>query len=104
VLDPNDNYYEVGRTTANADGAFGVSFEPEVPGMYEVIATFEGSNAYFGSHATIYLTVEDAPSSPPEPTPPPESIADMYFIPAVIGIIIAIVIVGALVLIALRKR
>jgi outer membrane protein assembly factor BamB len=104
VLDPNNNYYEVGRTTADADGAFGYAFEPEVPGTYRIIATFEGSRSYYGSHATTYVNVEEAPAAAPEPTPPPESVADVFFVPAVAGIIIAIAIVGAIVLIALRKR
>jgi hypothetical protein len=79
VLDPNNNYYEVGRTTADADGTFGVTFEPEVPGTYKIIATFEGSGAYYGSHANTYVSVEEAPATA-EPTPPPESLADVYFV------------------------
>jgi outer membrane protein assembly factor BamB len=104
VLDPNNNYYEVGRTIADEDGFFSVQFEPEVPGKYTVIAEFEGSKAYYGSHAKTAVFVEEAPSPPTEPTPPPESIADIYFIPAVIGIIIAIVVVGAVIVLMQRKR
>jgi outer membrane protein assembly factor BamB len=104
VLDPNNNYYEVGRTTADEDGTFGLAFEPEVPGTYRVIATFEGSGAYYGSHSTTYINVEEAPVSTPDATPPPASLADVYFVPAVIAIIVAIVIGFALVLLALRKR
>jgi NADH:ubiquinone oxidoreductase subunit F (NADH-binding) len=72
--------------------------------MYEIIATFEGSGAYYGSHATTYINVEEAPPAQPETTPPPESIADIYFIPAVIGIIIAIIVVGAVIVLMQRKR
>ena len=42
VLDPNNNTYEVGRTTSDADGMFKLSFTPQVPGEYTVIASFAG--------------------------------------------------------------
>jgi hypothetical protein len=105
VLDPNNNYYEVGRTTSDANGLFSCAFTPEVPGKYTVIATFEGSESYWQSHAETALYVEEAPAATPEPTPTPASVADMYFLPVSIGMIIAIVIVLALlVLLLLRKR
>jgi len=105
VIDPNENCYEIGRTTSDVTGAFGYAFEPEVPGTYQIIATFEGSASYGSSSATTYITVEDAPAATPEPTPTPASIADLYFVPAVTGIIIAIIVVGLLLaLLLLRKR
>jgi len=51
VLDPNNNCYEVARATSDASGFFSAAFEPLVPGKYTVIATFEGSRAYYGSFA-----------------------------------------------------
>jgi outer membrane protein assembly factor BamB len=104
VLDPNNNYYEVARTTADEDGFFNVVFEPEVPGKYTVIAKFEGSEGYWPSHAKTGVYVEEASAPPPEHSTPPASIADIYLVPGIIGIIVAIAIVGALVLLALRKR
>ena len=105
VLDPNNNYYEVGRTTTDASGFFSCAFTPEVPGEYTIIATFAGSGAYWPSFAETAIGVEEAPASTPAPTPTPASIADMYFLPVSIGMIVAIIIVLALlVLILLRKR
>jgi len=105
VLDPNNNYYEVGRTTSDASGFFSCAFTPEVPGLYKIIATFAGSGAYYGSFAETAINVEEAPQPTPAPTPTPASVADMYFLPVSIGMIIAIVIVLALlVLMLLRKR
>ena len=104
VLDPNNNVYEVGRTTSDASGMFKLMFTPEVPGEYTVIATFEGSESYWPSFAETAIGVSEAPAATPAPTPMPESIADMYFVPAVIGIIVAIAIVGALLALMLRKR
>jgi hypothetical protein len=104
VLDPNNNCYEVARTTSDSSGSFGCTFEPEVPGFYKVIATFAGSEGYWGSSAETYLNVEEAPAATPEPTSPPASAADVYFIPGIAGIIVAIAVVGALIMLMLRKR
>jgi len=74
VLDPNNNIYEVGRTTSDITGAFGYAFEPPVPGLYKIIATFEGSASYGPSSAANYIHVDEAPSPAqpiePEPTEP----------------------------------
>jgi hypothetical protein len=32
TLDPNGNFYEIGRTTSDASGTYKLSFVPEVPG------------------------------------------------------------------------
>jgi len=104
VLDPNNNSYEVGRTTSDASGFFKMAFTPEVPGEYTIIASFEGSGAYYGSFAETGINVEEAPAATPEPTPMSTSAADLYFVPAVIGIIVAIIVVGLLLFLLLRKR
>jgi len=104
VLDPNGNCYEVGTATSDSSGFFSCDFVPMVPGKYTVIATFEGSGAYYGSFAESALYVEQAPSATAPPTPTPESIADVYFVPAVSGIIVAIIIVGALLALLLLRR
>ncbi len=104
VLDPNNNIYEIGRTTSDVTGAFGHVFEPLVPGTYQIFATFEGSNAYGPSSATTFITVEEAPAATAAPTPPPASVADAYFVPAVAGIIVVILVVGILIILMLRRR
>ena len=104
VLDPNGNCYEVGRTTSDASGLFSLGFVPEVPGDYTVIATFAGSESYYGSFAETALTVEESPAATPEPTPTPASAADLYFLPVSIAMIIAIVIVLVLLVLMFRKR
>jgi outer membrane protein assembly factor BamB len=104
VLDPNNNAYEVGRTTSDASGMFSVAFTPEVPGKYIIIASFEGSGAYYGSFAEAAINVEEAPVATPEPTPTPGSASDLYLVPGIVGIIVAIAVVGAILMLMLRKR
>jgi hypothetical protein len=84
---------------------FSCVFTPEVPGQYTVFATFAGSEGYWPSSAETSLFMEEAPQATPPPTPTPESVADMYFVPATAGIIVAIIAVGAvLIVLMLRKR
>jgi hypothetical protein len=104
VLDPNNNIYEVGRTTSDDSGFFSCEFAPEVPGKYKVVATFEGSGAYYGSFAETAVSVKEAPAATPEPTPTPVSAADLYLVPGIAGIIVAIAVVGAILMLMLRKR
>jgi outer membrane protein assembly factor BamB len=103
VLDPNNNAYEIGRTTSDVTGAFGFEFEPLVPGTYQIIATFEGSASYGPSFAITYLTVEEAPAATAAPTPTPAPMTDSYVIGFGSAAIIAIIIIGVLLLL-FRKR
>jgi outer membrane protein assembly factor BamB len=96
VLDPNNNYYEVGRATTDANGMFHCAFTPEVPGEYTIIATFEGSESYWPSFAETALFVEEAPPATPAPTPTPAPMTDTYITGFGIVIIVAIAIVGFL--------
>jgi hypothetical protein len=104
VVDPNDNCYEVGTTTSDTSGSYKLMFTPEVPGAYTVIATFEGSESYYGSYAETFIGVEDAPASTPAPAATPAPMTDTYVMGFGIGMIIAIVIVGLLLFLLLRKR
>jgi phage terminase large subunit-like protein len=101
VVDPNGNCYEVGRTTTDTSGMFKMTFTPEVPGEYTVVATFEGSESYWCSYAETAIGVSEAPAATPEPTPVPQAPVEMYFAVSTIAIIVAIAIVGLMIL---RKK
>jgi hypothetical protein len=101
VLDPNNNCYEVTRTNSDASGFFSVEFEPEVPGKYTVIATFAGSESYYGSSAETAVFVESAPQPTPTATPVPQEPVGTYFTISTALIIVAIAIVAFLLL---RRR
>jgi len=104
VFDPNSNIYEVGRTTSETDGTYKLMFTPEVPGEYTIIASFDGSESYWPSSAVTAIGVEDAPAATPEPTPMPASAADLYFLPMSVATIVAIIVIGLLLFLMIRKR
>ena len=104
VLDPNTNLYEVGRTTSDDSGFFKMSFTPEVPGEYTIVASFDGSSAYYGSFAKTAINVEEAPAATPAPTPTPAPMTDTYVLGIGAGAIIAIIVIGLVIILMLRKR
>jgi hypothetical protein len=104
ALDPNNNLIEIGEATSNLNGVFGLTWSPEVPGLYEIIAKFAGSESYGSSTASTYLTAVEAPAPPAEPEPQPPSMSEQYFLPAIGGLLAAIAIVGAVIVLMLRKR
>jgi hypothetical protein len=103
VIDPKGNTPTVGTATCNSDGFYKMTFVPEVPGEYTVIASFDGSNAYCGSHADTALVVIDAPT-PPATTPTPETMTDAYVLGLGTAGIVAIVAIGLILILMLRKR
>ena len=94
TLDPNGNFYEIGTVTSDATGMYKLMWEPPVPGEYTIIATFQGTNSYYGSYAETAMGVEEAPSPGgpivPEPTEPTEA----PFITTEMAIIIAAVVIA----------
>ena len=105
AIDPNNNWINIGQATSDSNGVFGYSWTPEVPGLYRIIASFTGSESYGTSSATAYFTAVE--NKTPQPTTMPietPSLADMYLLPGIAAIIIVIVIIGALILLTLRKR
>jgi hypothetical protein len=104
VVDANGNYRTIGTTTTDAKGQYSLIWTPDIPGNYQVVATFAGTNGYWPSSATAAFAVME-PAATPAPTQAATvSTVEQYFLPAVIGIILAIVIVGAVLLLVLRKR
>jgi hypothetical protein len=105
AVDPNGNLVNIGTTTNDVNGVFGLTWAPEVPGLYQIIATFSGSVSYGSSSASTYFTAVETPATTPTETPLQQvSVADMYFVPAIAGIIAAIAIVGAIIVLVLKKR
>jgi hypothetical protein len=59
AVTPSGNYQQLGRTTSDSYGNWAFGWCPEEVGTYMIIATFEGSGAYYPSAQTSYLTVAD---------------------------------------------
>jgi len=59
VMTPSGQYQNLGTTTSDAYGNWAFGICPEETGTYMIIATFEGSGAYYGATQTSYLTVAD---------------------------------------------
>jgi hypothetical protein len=104
VLDPNNNVYEVATATSDANGFFSTNFVPSVPGQYTVTATFAGSKSFYSSHAETAINVGNAPTGTPQPTQAATTMADQYLLPGIVGIIVAIAIVGVVLALLVTKK
>ncbi len=105
VIDNNGNYRTIGTASTDSSGMFTYAWAPDIEGSYTVIATFSGSNSYWGSSAESSFYAIAQPATPTPTAPPQASIVEQYFIPAIAGIVV-LVIVGfaVLALIVLRKK
>jgi hypothetical protein len=104
VVDANGNFRTIGTATTDFTGAYNLVWQPDIPGKYSVIATFEGTNGYWPSSATAAFNVmQEHPTATPAPTEAP-SMADQYFIPAIAGLFVFVAIIGVVIILVLRKR
>ncbi|MCW3983589.1 MAG: hypothetical protein NWE96_06285 [Candidatus Bathyarchaeota archaeon] len=106
AIDPNGNYIILGKATSDTSGLYSFAWKtPDVPGKYTVTATFAGTEGYYGSFAETAVVISEAVATPTQQPTQPPSAADLYFLPMSIAIIIAVVAIGAvLVLLLLRKH
>ncbi|MCW3995353.1 MAG: PQQ-binding-like beta-propeller repeat protein [Candidatus Bathyarchaeota archaeon] len=105
TIDPNGNYFDIGTVTSDINGNYGIPFTPDIPGTYQILATFAGSNAYGPSTASTYITVADVPKVTQAPTTPqPTSMVETYFIPAIVGLFIFVAIMSVVTILLTRKR
>lgn len=107
TIDPNGNFIHIGDATSDQSGTYSYRWVPpsEIPGKYTIIATFAGSKSYWPSFAETAISIDSAASTPAPTEHPIESTADMYFIPAIAGLFVLIIIVLFLVvLMMIRKR
>jgi hypothetical protein len=101
TIDPNGNYVHIATVTTDINGNYGYTYTPDVPGTYQIIATFAGSEAYGPSSATTYLSVGEAPPATPPIEYPQPIDPTMTIIAVGIAIIIAVAIATILIL---RKK
>jgi hypothetical protein len=105
VLDSNNNYRTIGTATTDASGMYTLTWTPDISGNFTVYANFAGTNGYWPSNAETSFAVAQAPAATATPTPTPTSVADMYFVPAIAGLFVVIIVgLAVLALLMLRKR
>ena len=105
VIDANGNLRPIGSTTSDANGFYSYVWTPDIEGKYTVIATFQGTESYWPSHAETAFDI-----TPSAVTPTPQTIVttqpstDTYILGIGVAIIIAIAIVGVALALMIRKR
>ncbi len=93
-LDANGNNRR-GTTTTDSNGQYNFAWIPDISGAYTVYVTFAGSEAYFGSLAgSAFVVDQPVATATPQPTQP-ASAADKYFVPAIAGLFVLVIIVLA---------
>jgi outer membrane protein assembly factor BamB len=104
VVDSNGNFRQIGTTTSDSDGYFSFPWTPDISGKYTVYAEFEGSKSYWPSHAVTAFNVDSAAPTPAPTAEPIQSLADLYFVPAIAGLFVLVAIIGVVIILVLRKR
>jgi outer membrane protein assembly factor BamB len=106
AIDPNHNFISIGNATSDLTGYYHYTWTPpDVPGTYTIVATFNADNSYYGSSAETSTVIASPTSATPVPTATPTSVADMYFVPAIAGLFVLIIVVAiVLALLMIRKR
>jgi hypothetical protein len=104
--DHNGNTYTIGTTTSDSSGTWAYTWTPPIPGNYTIVATFAGSNAYYGSCAETHIYASSpAPTAAPTASPPTGLATTSTVELGIVAIAIIIIIIGAvIVLLLLRKR
>jgi outer membrane protein assembly factor BamB len=104
VVDANGNYRTIGTAQTDATGQYSLAWMPDISGKFTVIATFAGSKGYWPAMAeTAFVVDQPVATATPQPTQPP-SAADLYFLPISAALLVAIVVVGLLTIVVLKKR
>jgi hypothetical protein len=83
---------------------YSLTWTPNISGNYTVVATFHGSNGYYGSYSETTFNVMNTPTATTTPTIAPASNTDTYVLASAAAIIVAVAIVGAVVVLMVRKR
>ena len=106
VVDSNNNYRDIGTTTSDYTGHFGLTWTPDIPGNYTVIANFQGTNSYYPTSSSTYFSATEPATVISTPQAVQIGLATasdlmMYMTISIVAIIIAIAIA---VLLILRKK
>ena len=105
VIDANNNFRHIGDVTSDATGHYSFQYTPDIPGKYTVIASFQGSGAYYASSAESSFAVDLAPTQAPTATAVTGLATSNDVMYIGVAIIVIIIIIGAvLAVLMMRKR
>jgi outer membrane protein assembly factor BamB len=98
ALDSNNNTQTIGTATSDITGHYTFAWTPTISGVYQITATFGGSNSYYSSTAETSIAVSEAaatiaPTATPTNTLEAAMNTQLYIIAA--GMIAVVVIVLA---------
>jgi hypothetical protein len=102
AVDPNGNIVNIGTTTTDSAGNYGINFVPQMTGLFTIKATFAGTNSYWPSSSETKLTVTSAAA-----TATPTASAAVDYMPTLTGILAAVVlaiIVSVIALVVVLRR
>jgi hypothetical protein len=57
AIDQDDNYIHIGTVMSEPSGVYAIDFTPTDPGLYKIVASFQGSDSYWPSYAETFLLV-----------------------------------------------
>ena len=104
AIAPDGTTENIGTTTSDSTGYYSIDWTPNAAGAYTVIAKFAGTDAYYASEAQSTIAIANAPEPSVTPTPTPAPMTDTYILAATGGIIAAIFILAAVIIIFSKKR
>jgi len=104
VIDSNSNYRNIGTVKSDSNGFFYLNWTPDISGEYKVIATFAGSQAYWPSSDVTAFTVDEVTPTTAPISEQTLSASDIYLLPGIVAIIVAVIVVGIAIMLMLRKR
>jgi hypothetical protein len=107
AIGPDGSSNTIGNVVSDIDGGYALSWTPSSAGVYKIVASFAGSESYFGSSGFTQLLVGSsaAPSVSASPTnavePPSSASLPMTYIAIAAAVVIIVVVAAALLL---RRR
>jgi hypothetical protein len=104
IIDTNGNYRHIGTTVSDANGKFALTWTPDIEGDYSIIASFAGSESYYGSNDKAFFTASAPAATSTQQPQQPTSQTDMYVLGIGVAIIVVIAIVGFVLAMLIRKR
>jgi hypothetical protein len=103
--DHNGNTYTIGTTTTDTSGTFAYNWTPPIEGNYTIVATFGGSNSYYGSCAETHIYANAPPATAAPTASPVTGLASTSTVEyGIVAVIIVIIIIGALIMLMMARK